>query len=167
MNEKDLLVVSALRNNSRQTLSRMSREIRVPLSTIHDRIKGLKGGIIRKHTSIVDFSQIGFYTRAFVLLKVKKEERNKLQEVLQSCSHINCLAKINNGFDFMVEMIFEHIKDMEDYLESLEQKFLFENKNLFYIVDDIKREDFLSNPKVAKMIVKGPKSFINSRPNLI
>lgn len=147
---KDMLVISALRHNSRQTLSQMSRSIRVPLSTIHDRIKGLEGSIVKKHTAIVDFGKLGYNTRACLLLKVDKERKMELQEHLSRCSHVNSLAKVNNGHDFMVEVVFENIKEMEEYLDSIDQKFSFRGKEVFYIIDDIKREEFMANPNMVR-----------------
>ena len=45
----------------------------------------------------------------------------------------------------MIEGIFKQIKDMEDFLESLEQKFKILDKKSFFIIEDIKREAFMSN----------------------
>lgn len=149
MNKKELLIISALRQNSRKSLTDMSREVKMPISTLHEKINALNNSIIRKHTALVDFSMLGFNTRAKVFLKVEKEQRQKLQDHLSMCKNVNTLLKVNNGFDFMAEMVFTHIKDLEDYIETLEQKFRILNKETFYIIDELRREEFMSTPAAA------------------
>jgi hypothetical protein len=41
---------------------------------------------------------------------------------------------------------------MEDFIEILEQRFNIIDKQVHYIVDDIKRESFMDNPDVLKII---------------
>ncbi|RME54105.1 Lrp/AsnC family transcriptional regulator [Candidatus Woesearchaeota archaeon] len=149
--EKDLLLISALRENSRQTLSKISKKTSMPLSTIHDRIMSLKRRSLVKYTALVDFTLLGFNTRACMLIKVDKKQRKELKQFLENSSNVNWLAKINNGHDFMVELVFENIKNMEDYVEKVEQKFEVQNMQTFYIVEDIKKEKFLATPMAAKL----------------
>jgi len=149
MKKKEMLIISALRQNCRKSLTQMSKEIKIPVSTLHEKIQGYKGEIIKKHTAIIDFARIGFNTRANVLLKVSREEREKLQNFLNGCNNVNSLLKVNNGFDFLAEFIFEHIKDLEDFIEILEQRFNIQARETYYIIDDLKREEFMANPNLV------------------
>lgn len=153
LNRKELLIISALRQDARLSLTKMSRQTKIPVSTLHDKIKEYSGSLIRKHTAIVDFSQLGYNTRALVFLKVDREQRQAMQDFLQSCKNVNNLSKVNNGYDFLVEFVFEHIKDMEDLLELLEVRFKIIAKESYYIIDELKRESFLSSPKSIEMFV--------------
>ncbi len=150
--KKDLIVVSYLRQNARETLTRLSKKTHIPVSTIYDKIKTNENNLIIKYTSLLDFSKIGFNTRANLMLKVKREKRDELKDYLMKHHNINSLFKVNNGFDFMVDVIFKHIKDMEDFIEILEQRFSIVDKQVHYIVDDIKRESFMDNPNVLEII---------------
>ncbi len=151
LNKKDLLVLSSLRKNARMTLTKMSRNIQIPISSIYDNIKGHEGNLIQKHTSLIDFSKIGFNTRATVLLKVKREEREQVKEYLIKNQHINTAHKINSGWDFMFEGIFRHIKDLEEFLEVLEDKFKVKQRQVYYIIEDIKREEFMADPNLVEV----------------
>ncbi|MDD5086426.1 MAG: Lrp/AsnC family transcriptional regulator [Candidatus Nanoarchaeia archaeon] len=150
--KKDLIVISYLRQNARETLTRLSKKTHIPVSTIYDKIKTNENNLIIKYTSLLDFSKIGFNTRANLMLKVKREKRDELKDYLMKHHNINSLFKVNNGFDFMVDVIFKHIKDMEDFIEILEQRFSIVDKQVHYIVDDIKRESFMDNPNVLEII---------------
>lgn len=153
MKNQDTLIVSLLRENSRMSLTKMSRKSRIPISTLYDRMKHFDKSIVRKHTALVDFSQLGFAARARVLLKVKHTEIQNLREHLLCHPAVNELCKVNNGYDFMVELIFKTMKEMEDYLDSLSQKFPVEKEEVVYIIDELRQEEFLSNRQ--KLLLQG------------
>lgn len=148
MKKTDLLIISSLRQNAREKLTEMSKKTRIPVSTIFDRIKLHEGGVIRKHTALVDFGKLGYNTRANIILKVNKDDREAIKDFLMKNSSINSAFKINNGYDFLIEAVFANIKEVEDFTDLLEEKFNIKSKQVFYIIDDLKKEEFLSNPTV-------------------
>ena len=144
MNKKELLVITHLRQNARETLTRLSKKTGIPVSTIFDQLK--RTDVINKHTCLLNFSTLGFNTRANILLKVNREDRELVKDYLANNNNINTVYKTNNGFDFIIEGIFKHIKNLEDFMEILEEKFPIKSKQVFYIIDDIKREGFMTDP---------------------
>jgi DNA-binding Lrp family transcriptional regulator len=72
----------------------------------------------------------------------------KLGSYLKAHPVINNLYKINNGYDFLAEGVFTNVKELEDFLEDLETKFLLEEKKTHYIIEDIKREEFMSGGSI-------------------
>lgn len=151
LKDKEILIMSLLRQNARETLTKMSKISKIPISTIYDKIKAHEKNIIKKHTCIIDFSQLGFNTRASISIKVGKTKRDELRIYLNKHPNVNTIYKINNGYDFWVECIFKHIRDLEDFLELLESKYSIK-KQVFYIIDDIKREAFMSDPELLKIV---------------
>lgn len=97
---------------------------------------------------MVDFGKLGYNTRANIILKVNKGDREAIKEFLMKHSSINSAFKINNGYDFLIEAVFSNIKEVEDFTEELEEKFSIKSKQVFYVIDDLKKEEFLSNPSV-------------------
>ena len=145
MNKKDLKIIANLRQNARMPLTKMSRLTHIPVSTIFDRLKLNEDSLIVKHTSLLDFNKLGYNTRANITLKVDREDKEALKEFLIKHQSVNSVYKINNGFDFMIEGVFKQIKEMEDFLDNLEQKFKIQDKKSFFIIEDLKREAFMSN----------------------
>lgn len=146
MNQKDLIIISHLRQNSRESLTNMSKKTHIPVSTLYDKIKNHQHGLITKHTTLIDFGKLGFNTRAKIMIKVRKQDRKELKNYLMKCLNLNSVYKINNGFDFLIEAVFRNIREMEDFMEEMDEKFTIKSKQVFYIVDDLKREGFLSSP---------------------
>ncbi|MDP3918450.1 MAG: Lrp/AsnC family transcriptional regulator [Nanoarchaeota archaeon] len=146
MKENDQLIISLLREDSRMTLTKMSKKTNIPISTLYERIKNYKDKVIKKHTSIVDFNSLGYSARARVLFKIKKNEREALKSFLSNSNYLNELHKINNGFDFMAEFIFKNMQELEEYLDQVGEKFPIEDQQTYYLLDNIKEENFLSKP---------------------
>ena len=146
MNKKELLIITHLRQNARETLTRLSKKTGIPVSTIFDQL--IRTDVINKHTCLLNFSNLGFNTRANIMLKVNREDRELVKDYLANNNNINTVYKTNNGFDFMIEGIFKHIKNLEDFMEILEEKFPIKSKQVFHIIDDIKREGFMTDPFV-------------------
>lgn len=149
LNNKDLMFIGCLRDNARETLTKISKKTKIPISTLYDRLKMHEKTFITKHTTLIDFAKLGFATKASVMIKSSRETREKLQKHLQVRNEVNSLYKINNGYDFLIEVITKHVKDLEDFLDELEEKFNVTDKQVFYIIEDIKRENFLSALNVS------------------
>ncbi len=159
--KKDLILFSELRRNARESLTRLSRRTRIPVSTLHDRLKLHTGSLIKKNCALIDFSKLGFSTRATVLLKVNPQKRKELMEYLIKNKNVNTLLRVNNDYDFMVELIFKNLKESEDFIDNLEENYDITDKKTCYIVDEIKREDFMSDPQLVDLLVSNPSNTSN------
>ena len=150
MNEKDLLIITHLRKNARETLTNLSKKTGIPISTIYENLKRNK--VIDKHTCLLDFAKLGFNTRAKILFKVNRDSRDALQEYLAKHQNTNNVYKINNGYDYLVESVFKNIKDVQDFLETVEEKYPIEEKEVYYIIEEVKREEFMSDQETMNLL---------------
>jgi len=150
--EKEMMILTALRENSRASLTDISKQTKIPVSTIYDKLKAFNGNIVKKFTSVIDFQSIGFNAKALVLIKVNKEKSEELKEHLISNKAVNNLLKINNGYNYLIEVIFKTIPDLENYIEKLESDYNLIDKQVFYVINDLKREEFMSNINYQKLI---------------
>ena len=152
MKDKDLVILSHLRRNSREVLTRISRKSGIPISTLHDRIKAGVGGYINKYTVLLDFGKMGFNTRAKVTLKVAKDDKQKLLERLEKIPNVNSIYRINNGYDFMLDCIFRNMVELENFLEDIEARFEIQKRDIYYIISSIKQEEFAAQPSVVGLV---------------
>lgn len=151
LNRKELIILSKFRENSRESLTRMSRNISVPVSTLYEKLKVYEKSVIKRHTSLLDFNKLGFNTRATIILRVSKDNKESLKQFLLDSRFVNSFYKINNGFDFMIEAVFRELNEVESFVEELDNNFEIEEKKVYYIIDELKKEAFLSNPDSVKM----------------
>jgi DNA-binding Lrp family transcriptional regulator len=142
-----------LRQNSRMKLTSLSRRTNIPISTIFDKLKSYASTIIAKNTCLLDFPKLGFHTKVHIMFKVNKKDKIAVKEYLQGNFNTNSLYKINNGYDFLAECIFRNIKETEEFLETVDDKFSIKSQVVHYIIDDLKRESFMSDPQIAEIMV--------------
>jgi len=150
--DKDLDIIVRLRQNARESLTKMSKNIQVPVSTIYDRMKEHYGELIKKHTSIIDFSVLGFNTRANICMAIEKEKKKELTEYLRKHQNINTVYKINNGYDYMIDGVFKHIKDMEEFCDNLREKFDVKEMKVYFIIDELMREEFMTKRELISLL---------------
>ena len=95
----------------------------------------------------------GIRTGKLTKVKQKKFEREeKIRETLLKNKSINSCYKINNGYDYLVEGVFKEITHVQHFIEELETKLDIEEKQVFYILEDLRKEDFLSSPEYIKLV---------------
>ena len=148
VSKKDLLIMSYLRQNCRETLTNISKKSNIPVSTLFEKIRRNRGDIIRKHTCLVDFAKLGFSTRAKIVIQASLSHRKDLLDFLLKHQNINSVYKINNGYDYLTEGVFRNMRDLEDFIETLQVKFRTKRQETYFIIDDLKREAFLSDPQM-------------------
>ena len=144
LKEKELLLLSYFRSNARISLTKLSRMTKIPVSTLFDKLKYYEQkALIRKSTAIIDFRKLGYEIRNQILISAKKENKDELQRFLVKHARVNTIYRINNGYDFLIETVFKNMNEMDDFMKSLE---VFEptQKKEFFIMEDLKREEFLS-----------------------
>ena len=149
---KHVLLLTELRKDARKSLTNISSSIDMPISTVHDRMKLNQEGVITKFTCMLDFSKLGFSCRAQVILKVNKADKDAVREHLLRTANINSLYRINNGYDFLLEGVFRDLKGVDDFLERLEERFRIREKKIYYIMEDLARETFLTDPHHIEIV---------------
>ncbi len=140
MRKRDMLIISNLRRNARQPLINISRQTRIPVSTLYDKIKRFESTIIKKYTALVDFEKLGFNIRLLILLKIKDEE--KFKQFLFKSKNVNSAFRISNGYDVILDCIFKYIKEMNNTIDQIEE--FSTDKKVFYVSKVEARENFLS-----------------------
>ena len=152
LNKKHVYLLMQLRRDGRQPLTEISRRINMPVSTIFDRLKQNRHELITRFTCLLDFSRIGFNCRAQMVLRVRKDQRQEMQTHLLKHSNVNSVYKINNGYDFLVETVFKDLKEADEFVERLDERFKVVEKRVYYIIEDLAREAFMTDPLHAEMI---------------
>lgn len=147
--KKELLLISNLRKEGRAQLTKVSRETNIPVSTLFDLLKKVD----MQHTCIPDFKRYGFQVRATITIKVDIVDKDRIREYLLNHPNLNSIWKINNGYDYMIEVIFKEMNELEAFADKLEKNFTLKAKNIYYIIEDISREQFMNNPKSLQYVV--------------
>lgn len=138
--EKKILM--QLRDNSRMSLTELSKKINIPVSTIFDKLKKLEQDVIVKNTTLYDFAKLGCPLKVNYVIKARENCRDTVKDFLLTSRMVNSLFRTNNGNDFYVDAMFKDLKEIEDFNDCLSG--MGAKHELFYIIEELKRECFFT-----------------------
>ena len=103
LDQKDALLVTALRQNARASLVALARDIGLSRSATHDRVLKLEEkGIIRRYTIDVDRSVMPSH-RAFLSIQFKNDETQKaLAEFINELDGVQGAFCLSGDIDMLV-----------------------------------------------------------------
>ena len=143
LERRDLAIITRLRENARQRLTNISRRTHIPVTTIYDNLKRYEKWFIKKHTCLIDFEKLGFNARAKVALKTNGSKTDLL-DYLQNHPNVNSLYRTSSEFDVLAEIIFQELRDVDEFLEMISRKFEIEKSFVINITENLKQEEFLT-----------------------
>ena len=148
INDVHVHILKSLRKDARRSFTQMGASAEIPVTTVFDNYGRLVDeGLIKKHTSLVDFRKLGFNYRNFVF--VKSKDRKELMDFLDSQPCVNSIFKIS-GYDFMVDTVFPGMKEFYEFLDALAQVGVAQIET-HDVIDSIKSEAFFSQPEKIKI----------------
>ncbi|MBI4440019.1 Lrp/AsnC family transcriptional regulator [Candidatus Woesearchaeota archaeon] len=130
MDETDLKILNALKENSKRSVRDISKITGIPSTTIHSRISRLKReGIIRRYTIDVDMEKLGRVTTAYVMLllnpqafrKIKHPE-NEVTDELLKYPIVEEAATITGNRDAIIKIRAKDINELDEFIVDLRSK---------------------------------------------
>lgn len=120
MKEIERSLLKNIRDNSRQSIAKLSRRSNTSPATLYAVLRRLDSKLITKHVAIIDFSKLGFNIRVNILFNVLNEEFSKKLEKLEQ---INSLYKvIGNDNSYLADCLFKDLKEFSEFKEEILHK---------------------------------------------
>jgi len=145
LDSSDLKILSALRTNGRETLTKISRDTGIPISLVFDRLKRMEESIIRRYSCSVDWERLGLKRRVLLLIRMPERLREKALARLANSHHINNLWRLGDKCGLAAEAIFLDLRQEERFIEALKKDFEDIDVSTHEVVDSPKWEGFLSS----------------------
>lgn len=139
--ENDLKIISLLRKNSREKITNISRKTKIPVSTVYDKIRSHEKKLIKKNTSLLDFSKLGYNLRVHFLLRTS--QREKIEQFSLQHNNVNSVFRIDGDYDYSMDCIFRNMAEVQSFLGYVNSNFAIEKMSVCYVLDEIVREKFL------------------------
>ena len=143
LSEQEIIILKHLRKDARKSLVKIAREEEIPVSTLFSKVSKLESKVIKKSIALLDFSKLGYSLVAFIFLKLKDNSKQEAIEFLAKHPNTNNLSRVNNGFDFFLEAIFNNMKSYTKFYEDL-KKLNIKSEMVFFMIEELKKEDFLT-----------------------
>jgi len=166
LDTSDLKILSALRTNGRETLTKISADTGVSISLVFDRLKRMEQeGLIRRYSCSVDWKRLGL-RRVLLLIKTPERLLDKAQARLVRSHHINNLWRLG-GSGFAAEGMFVSLRQQKVFIKALRKEFKDVEISFCVVVENPKWEGFLTSCLTCKKLTLfGPTSRTESNKML-
>jgi DNA-binding Lrp family transcriptional regulator len=146
MDELDNNIIKSLNENGRKSLRTISKELKVSLSTVANRLKRMEGdGVIDGYIPIINPEKAGLDLTAVINLKITHGKLIETQKKISKDNRISAIYDITGEWD---SVIIAHFKDRKDLNRFIKKILSMEN---------IER----TNTQVALNIVKDEKRLLS------
>lgn len=106
--EVDKNILRILQLDSRKTLKEISKELRLPITTVHARIKRLeKLGVIKCYTVVLDNYRLGKPITAFIFASFSKSEGISQREIIERIAKMHNVQEVHiitGDWDILVKI---------------------------------------------------------------
>ncbi|OGX30755.1 MAG: hypothetical protein A2787_00165 [Omnitrophica WOR_2 bacterium RIFCSPHIGHO2_01_FULL_48_9] len=120
-NEK---ILNILRQNAKLSTREISQQVKIPITTVHNRIKKMEGeGVIKGYTAIVDHKKLGKNIQAIIDISVnymgpagRTISQQKLAEQLYQMTQVeNCYITTGKS-DISIQVIAKDVEELNDFV---------------------------------------------------
>lgn len=124
IDEKDSQILEELRKNAKLTTSQISKKTRIPITTIHNRIKKLeKEKIIKNYTLSLDFEKLGKPLTAYILLTInqtlpshKKISQEDVGKKIKTFEDVETVDMVTGATDILIKVRSKSMNDLNDFI---------------------------------------------------
>ncbi len=131
VDNKDRRIIAELIKDSRQTTSKLSKKLNIPITTVHNRIKKLiKMGVIINYTLNLDHNLLGRPIPAYIGITINYNIGNKKVSQVEIAKQIQMLDAVyetyimTGGSDILVKVLAKDITELNtivtDKLRNIE-----------------------------------------------
>jgi DNA-binding Lrp family transcriptional regulator len=125
MDERDLIILNALRMDSKVSTRSLARKVNLPVSTVYRRIKKMEeDGVITGYHAQVDFEKVGRPIGVMVLIDVAEGKEyapmKEIKTALKKHGEINELLTVHGmDFDLVAKVRLDSLKSVTPFLERV------------------------------------------------
>ncbi len=120
LDEVDKRILEVLEKDSRTPLRKISKQVKIPPSTVYGRIKRLrKRGVVRRFVAILNPKALGFLVLAFVLIKARAGMCSTVTEGLKEYPEILEIYEVTGDYDIIIKVIMRSYEELNTFLDKI------------------------------------------------
>ncbi len=125
IDDKTEQILKFLSENSKLSSKELSKKTRIPLTTIHHRIKRLREeGIIKKYTIELDYDKLGMNFCAYIMASVNynpkgKTSQKEIAKKIKKISFVESVDVITGDMDLLIKV---RVKNMPQLNKLITQE---------------------------------------------
>ena len=123
LDDKDFLILSTLKNNAKLSTKEISKNLLMPLTTIHNRIKKLeKTGVIRNYTINVNDRALGtisayvMVTVDYNILKLRNATQYELVKAIKTNPWVEQTSMVTGTHDVIIKVRVKNVQELDEFV---------------------------------------------------
>src|SRR5271157_4153646 len=124
LTENDMLLLEELQINCRRSLKDMAKRVKMPMSTVHEKIKRFeKAGLILGYRTLLDEKKLGFDITAFIMASTKyitgdRYFQRNLGEKVASLPHVLEVHTMQGDWDLLIKVKFKNVQELGKFVDE-------------------------------------------------
>ena len=116
----DRRLVALLQANAREPVSSLARKLKIPRSTVHERItRLLKNGVISGFSVVLNRDPFQNYSMAIVFISVEAKQNRRTIKKLEDFPEIKTCFAVNGQYDICVIIETPFLEDLDVVLDEI------------------------------------------------
>jgi Lrp/AsnC family leucine-responsive transcriptional regulator len=143
--ERELL--RALQANSKRSLRELAREVGLPISTVHEKIRRLeREGIIKKYCAVLDEKRLGFLVTGFILVSIvysveNQTSQKRIAEKIAALPNVQEVHIISGDWDLIVKVKAKGVDELGSFITEKLRNIHGVGKTLTAVVFETVKEE--------------------------
>lgn len=121
MDAVDKKIIAILQARARIKKSEMARELKIPATTLQERIRRLEEtGVIKGYQAVIDPEKIGLLVQAFVAVTLdchEPTEIRRFEKSIKTIHNIKACYHLSGRFDYLLHVVAMDLKELGDLVK--------------------------------------------------
>ncbi|MDT3426714.1 Lrp/AsnC family leucine-responsive transcriptional regulator [Paenibacillus forsythiae] len=120
MDEIDRSILEALKENSRMTVSDISKRVKLSIPAVTERIRKMdESGMIEGYTVKINRAKAGYKLLAFVLVVIDRTEQiPAFRAFISGCAEVLECHHLAGEYDYLLKVLVEDTGELENFLSD-------------------------------------------------
>lgn len=166
LNKTDIKILFLLSQNSRRTISSISKLLSLSNDSIKKRIVKLENSeLIKAYKVNINFNLLNFkeFDLYFKLKNYSQNDLNKIIDFLRNCKYITWIGTTFGKYDLRLSIVVKSSFEVSEFIESF--KLTFKGYLINYLILEILEKYKIPQEKIYSNLFDVEKSFFNNLSN--
>lgn len=116
----DKKILKELNENSRISMSELGRKIKLSSPSVTERVRQMESfGTIKKYTTVIDYTKLGFPIQCIIEVTVKNGDYNRFKNYIENFSNLEFCYRIAGNACYLLKMHFVSFSEVENFINSI------------------------------------------------
>lgn len=141
LDNTDKEIINILITDSTLSYRKISKEVKVSVATVMNRVNKLKKeGIIKRYTTIIDYDKIGFDVEVLVEIRISKGKLFEIEKRIGIHPNVFAVYDLTGDFDAAILARFKNRRSMDNFLKKIQTYDFVERTSTRLILNTIKEK---------------------------